>query len=215
MDLDQLVLNAFRERRELEAAGFCFIGDIDDPAAQRFCQTIALMAIARRDALDNPITVYINSGGGSVGAGIAMMEMIYKMRADYGVKINTIVTGFAYSMGAIVFQAGDTRRMGSYSTLMLHSPHWFLTGSDQQVFTDYAVLADHYKNLVANLFATRTGRHDAAWWLDFIYSGRDRFLTARECIALNLADSLYDNQDLLPPTPIPGAGVRPPPASEL
>jgi ATP-dependent Clp protease protease subunit len=215
MDLDQLVLNSMRQRRELEAAGYYFLGDIDDQSAQRFSESLLLMAIARRADPSSPITVYINSGGGSVGSGIAIMEMIFKTRADYGVTINTVVTGFAYSMGAIVFQAGDRRLMGSYSTLMLHSPQWFIAGSDQRIFTDYAVLADHYKNLVANLFAQRTGKHDSTWWLEFIYSGRDRFLTARECIDLGLADGLYDKQELLPPAPVPGAGITPPPTTEL
>ncbi|HMA35387.1 MAG TPA: ATP-dependent Clp protease proteolytic subunit [Chloroflexia bacterium] len=215
MDLDQLVLRASRHRQELEAAGFYFLGDIDDEAAQRFSQSLLLMAIARRDDPGSPITVYINSGGGSVGSGIAIMEMIYKTRADYGVTIHTVVTGFAYSMGAIVFQAGDRRLMGAYSTLMLHSPQWFLSGSDQRIFNDYAVLADHYKNLVANLFAQRTGQHDAAWWLDFIYAGRDRYLNARDCLTLHLADDLYDRQQLLPPTPVPGAGLSPPANAEL
>ncbi len=113
MDLDQLVLNSMRQRRELEAAGYYFLGDIDDQSAQRFSESLLLMAIARRADPSSPITVYINSGGGSVGSGIAIMEMIFKTRADYGVTINTVVTGFAYSMGAIVFQAGDRRLMGS------------------------------------------------------------------------------------------------------
>jgi ATP-dependent Clp protease protease subunit len=199
----------------LEPAGFYFLGDIDDAAAERFSQSVLLMSIARRGDPSSPITVYINSGGGSIGSGIAMMEMMYKMRADYGVTINTVVTGFAYSMGAIVFQAGDRRLMGAFSTLMLHSPHWFLNGGDQQVFTDYAVLAGHYKNLVANLFADRTKTHDAAWWQEFIYSGRDRFLTAKECLALGLVDDLYDSRQLSPPAAVAGAGLTPPPGSEL
>ena len=144
------------------------------------------MSIEREGHTDKPITVYINSGGGSVGAGLAMMQMIYRMRDLYKVKIDTVVTGYAYSMGAIVFQAGDNRQMGSFSTLMLHSPKWFLSGNDEQVFNDYAVLAKHYKNLVSNIFAQRTGTHDVKWWQDFIYSGRDRFLTAEECLGLGL-----------------------------
>jgi ATP-dependent protease ClpP protease subunit len=107
-------------------------------------------------------------------------------------------------MGAIVFQAGDKRQIGSFSTLMLHSPQWFLSGSDQQIFTDYATLAKHYKSLVSEIFAQRSGTHDATWWEDFIYSGRDRFLNAQECIALGLADEIY-GLDLTTPPPIDNA----------
>ncbi|MGI8588316.1 MAG: ATP-dependent Clp protease proteolytic subunit [Chloroflexia bacterium] len=207
VDLEQLIINGALRHRELESHGFCFVGEIDDAAAEQFSQGLLLMAIARRGDHDSPITVYINSGGGSVGSGIAMLEMIYRVRAEYDVVIDTVVSGFAYSMGAIVFQGGDRRLIGSYSTLMLHSPQWFLSGSDQRIFTDYAVLAEHYKNLVANLFAQRTSKHDAAWWQDFIYSGRDRFLTAPECLELGLADALYDHQ--VAPPPVPGAGTVP------
>jgi ATP-dependent Clp protease protease subunit len=172
-------------------------------------QALVSMAVDREGDTDKPITIYINSGGGSVGAGLAMMEMIYRMRSMYKVTINTVVTGYAYSMGAIVFQAGDTRQMGSFSTLMLHSPQWFLSGSDQTIFNDYATLARHYKNLVSNIFSQRSGKHSAEWWEKFIYSGRDRFLAAEECLELGLADEIYGLQLTTPPPPTPGAGIVP------
>lgn len=206
IDLQQLVNNSLLRERELEERGVLFIGNIDEAAAQSFSQSLLALSIQRKGDTDSPITIYINSGGGSVGAGLAMMEMIYRVRNHYQVVINTVVTGYAYSMGAIVFQAGDTREMGSFSTLMLHSPQWFLNGSDQRIFTDYAMLANHYKNLVSNFFATRGKKHDAQWWQDFIYSGRDRFLTSAECLELGLCDHVTDAGLPLPP-PTPGAGV--------
>jgi ATP-dependent Clp endopeptidase proteolytic subunit ClpP len=209
LDLNQLARYSLERQKELEANGIYFLGDITDEAAERMGQALAAMSVERLNRTDKPITIYINSGGGSVGAGLAMMQLIYRMRALYKVTINTVVTGYAYSMGAIVFQAGDTRQVGSFSTLMLHSPQWFLSGSDQQIFSDYATLARHYKNLVSNIFAQRTGKHDAAWWESFIYSGRDRFLTAQECLDLGLADEIYGLQLTTPPPPTPGAGVLP------
>jgi ATP-dependent Clp endopeptidase proteolytic subunit ClpP len=209
LDLNQLARYSLERQKELEANGIYFLGDITDEAAERMGQALAAMSVERLNRTDKPITIYINSGGGSVGAGLAMMQLIYRMRALYKVTINTVVTGYAYSMGAIVFQAGDTRQVGSFSTLMLHSPQWFLSGSDQQIFSDYATLARHYKNLVSNIFAQRTGKHDASWWESFIYSGRDRFLTAQECLDLGLADEIYGLQLTTPPPPTPGAGVLP------
>ena len=209
LDLNQLARYNLERQKELEANGIYFLGDITDEAAERMGQALAAMSVERQNRTDKPITIYINSGGGSVGAGLAMMQLIYRMRALYQVTINTVVTGYAYSMGAIVFQAGDKRQVGSFSTLMLHSPQWFLSGSDQQIFSDYATLARHYKNLVSNIFAQRTGKNDATWWEKFIYSGRDRFLTAQECLDLGLADEIYGLQLTTPPPPTPGAGVLP------
>jgi ATP-dependent Clp protease, protease subunit len=209
IDINQLARYNMERQRELEANGLYFLGDITDEAAERLGQALATMSVERADRLDKPITLYINSGGGSVGAGLAMMQLIYRMRTLYKVTINTVVTGYAYSMGAIVFQAGDKRQMGSFSTLMLHSPQWFLSGSDQQIFSDYATLARHYKNLVSNIFAQRSGKHTAEWWEKFVYSGRDRFLTAAECVELGLADEIYGLQLTTPPPPTPGAGATP------
>ena len=212
LDLERMVQLALAQRQELEEEGVIFLGDIDDATAERFSQHLLMLAVRRAAVADEqPITMYINSGGGSVGSGLAMMEMIYKMRDQYKVTINTVVTGYAYSMGAIVFQAGNRRLMGTFSTLMLHSPQWYLSGNDQKVFNDYARLADHYKSLVANLFAQRSGKYDAAWWQDYIYSGRDRFLTAQECIDLGLCDGLYGLELPTPPpagtnAPTPGIG---------
>ena len=209
LDINQLVRYNMERERKLETSGIYFLRDITDDSAELMSQALVSMSVDRQGDADKPITIYINSGGGSVGAGLAMMEMIYRMRTMYKVTINTVVTGYAYSMGAIVFQAGDTRQMGSFSTLMLHSPQWFLSGSDQTIFNDYATLARHYKNLVSNIFSQRSGKHTAEWWEKFIYSGRDRFLAAEECIELGLADEIYGLQLTTPPPPIPGAGILP------
>ena len=209
LDINQLVRYNMERERKLETSGIYFLRDITDDSAELMSQALVSMSVDRQNDPDKPITIYINSGGGSVGAGLAMMEMIYRMRTMYKVTINTVVTGYAYSMGAIVFQAGDTRQMGSFSTLMLHSPQWFLSGSDQTIFNDYATLARHYKNLVSNIFSQRSGKHTAEWWEKFIYSGRDRFLAAEECIELGLADEIYGLQLTTPPPPIPGAGILP------
>ena len=113
-----------------------------------------------------------------MGAGLAMTEMMHRVKRDFGIRIRTVITGYAYSMGAILVQAGDCGVMGKFSTLMLHSGSWMLAGEDARVFEDYKKLPDHYKALVGGLFADRTGSHDVRWWIRYIYSGHDRFLTA-------------------------------------
>ena len=207
IDINTLIQENLERQFYLESNGMYFLGDINDASAEAFGKALLRMSVEREKHPEEPITIYINSGGGSVGAGLSMMEMIYRMRDLYKVTINTVVTGYAYSMGAIVFQAGDNRQMGSFSTLMLHSPQWFLSGDDQKIFSDYATLARHYKNLVSHIFAQRTGKHGPNWWEEFVYSGRDRFLTAEECLTLGLADSIYGLQLTTPPPPTPGAGV--------
>ena len=200
----EALLRASAERRaELDRAGSYFLGAIDEGEAERCCKTLLLMAIVRQEggALDRPLTLYINSPGGAVGAGMAIIEMVARVRRLYGVTVNTVITGYAYSMGAIIFQCGGFRSMGRYSTMMLHGTSWTLSGEDERIFRDYLKLAQHYQQLIGGLFARRTGREDAAWWTDFIYSGGDKFLSATECLALGLVDEIIDDDFLGAPGP--------------
>ncbi len=193
--LEDLLGEYTARRRELDLQGAYFLGEINEDEAERFSKALLLMSIAREGDRGRPITVYINSGGGSVGAGLAMMEMMYKAKRDYGVVVNTVVTGYAYSMGAIILQAGDKRSMGEFSTLMLHGGSWVLSGEDEKIFKDYLKLAEHYKTIVCQLFARRTGQHDRKWWQRFIYSGHDKFLTAQECLNHGLVDEIHSPVD--------------------
>jgi ATP-dependent Clp protease, protease subunit len=198
MRLEDLLADYQARKLQLDAHGVYFLGTISDEEAERFCKTLLLMSIERQNNSSRPITLYINSGGGSVPAGLAIMQMMDEMRRLYNVKINTVITGYAYSMGAIVFQAGDRRTMGIYSTMMLHSSMWTLSGEDEKIFEDYAKLAEHNRHIVAELFHRRTGLHTTRWWEKYIYSGHDRFLSAAECLKLQLVDE------------VPGLNVPPP-----
>jgi ATP-dependent protease ClpP protease subunit len=131
--LEDLIAEQQSRRQELDRHGVYFIGEITDQQAESFSKALLLMSMQREGHPD--------AGGGSVGAGLAMMQMMDEVRRLYGVKINTVITGYAYSMGAIVFQAGDKRTMGAYSTMMQHSSSWILSGQDEQIFEDYAKLA--------------------------------------------------------------------------
>jgi len=198
MRIEDLLADYQARKLQLDAHGVYFVGVISDEEAERFSKALFLMAMERQDNPARPITLYINSGGGSVPAGLAMMQMMDEMRRQYKVKINTVITGYAYSMGAIVFQAGDHRTMGIYSTMMLHSSMWTLSGEDEKIFEDYAKLAEHNRRMVAELFQRRTGLRTVRWWERYIYSGHDRFLSAAESLKLRLVDE------------VPGLNVPPP-----
>jgi ATP-dependent Clp protease protease subunit len=183
------LLAIYQARKEqLDREGVYFLGEINDAEAEQFSKAMLIMYFERQFNPERPIRIYINSGGGSVGAGFAMMEMIERVKREYKVRVETIITGFAFSMGAIVFQAGDRRVMGPFSTMMLHSSQWAITGPDDRVFRDYARLSDIYKKMIGELFARRSGKHDPRWWTRFIYQGGDRFLSASEALELGLTD---------------------------
>ena len=213
-DLGSLVADVQARRMALDATGSYFVTDIDAAHAEDFAKSILLMSIPRRGQRDQPITVYINSGGGSVGDGLAMMEMINRMRRRFDVRIDTVVLGYAYSMGAIVSQAGDHRSIGRFGTLMLHSTQWILSGEDERIFKDYQQLSEHYQHTVAELFARRTAYRDEAWWRRFIWSGRERFLGPDECLQLGLVDEILEPANLPVETSKPRSPKQEPPTSE-
>ena len=191
--VSELIEEQNARRAFLDQAGVYFIRDINDAEAERFAKSLIVIASnLKRMGGQRRITVYINSGGGSMGAGFAMMEMMYKVKRDYLIPVDTVVLGYAYSMGAIIAQAGDRRSMGFFSTMMLHSGQWTVVGEDERIFTDYQKLATTYKQKIGELFHRRTGAHTPRWWTNFVYSGRDRFLSAQECLKLHLVDEVCE-----------------------
>jgi ATP-dependent Clp protease, protease subunit len=203
--LEDLLRDQAMRRAELEAAGAYFVGPIDDQSAEAFGRSLLLMSVARQGRTDRPITVYVNSPGGAVGSGFSMMEIVYHMKREYRVRVTMHITGSAFSMAAVFIQSGDHRSMGPLSTMMLHSSSWVLSGEDETIFRDYQKLSEHYQNVTSQIFAQRTGKHDARWWRRFIYSGRDRFLGAEECLELGLVDEICRAPESPDPTT-----VRPP-----
>ncbi|MDE2969371.1 MAG: ATP-dependent Clp protease proteolytic subunit [Chloroflexota bacterium] len=200
--VSELIEEQNARRAFLDQVGVYFIRDINDVEAERFAKSMIVIASnLKRMGGQRRITVYINSGGGSMGAGFAMMEMMYKVKRDYLIPVDTVVLGYAYSMGAIIAQAGDRRSMGFFSTMMLHSGQWTVVGEDERIFTDYQKLATTYKQKIGELFYRRTGTHTPRWWTNFVYSGRDRFLSATECLKLHLVDEVceFDTCYILPP----------------
>lgn len=200
--VNELIEEQNARRAFLDQVGVYFVRDINDVEAERFAKSLLVIAShLKRLGGQQRITVYINSGGGSMGAGFAMMEMMYKVKRDFIIPVDTVVLGYAYSMGAIIAQAGDRRSMGFFSTMMLHSGQWTVMGEDQRIFTDYQKLATTYQQKIGELFHRRTNTHTPRWWTNFVYSGRDRFLSATECLKLRLVDEVceFDTCYILPP----------------
>ena len=191
-DFNELLETANR-RAALDRLNTYFIGDITPEEAELFSKTMWIIGQSRINIVrpqDKAMTIFINSLGGDVSAGFAIMEMVYRLRREYQIPITMIVTGVAYSMAAVVLQSANHRVMGELSTLMLHSPSWVLTGRDAQIFQDYERLAESYREQLGSIFARRTGYKTQAWWIKFIYSERDRFLTAKECLQMGLVDEV-------------------------
>ncbi len=78
----------------------------------------ALQVWDRRDP-GQPITVEINSPGGSITDGLAIFDQIMRMRRA-GTKVTTRATGLCASMAAVLLQAGEERIMDQRAKLLIH-----------------------------------------------------------------------------------------------
>ena len=111
------------------------VGEINDTmAASVVAQLLHLAAEGQED-----ISVYINSPGGSVSAGMAIYDTMQFIAPD----VQTICVGMAASMGAVILSGGTKgkRMILPHSEVMIHQPSSGVAGQA----TDNIVVADHIR----------------------------------------------------------------------
>ena len=130
------------------------------------------------------IALYINSPGGSVTAGLAILDTMEHIKSD----VSTIGVGLAASMGAVLLAAGTKgkRYMLKNAEAMIHQP---LGGAGGQA-TDVLIHARHLERTRAkltHLLSGYTGRSEQELAVDM---ERDRFMDAAEAVVYGLADKV-------------------------
>ena len=134
------------------------------------------------------ISLYINSPGGSVTAGLAIYDTMQYIKCD----VSTICIGMAASMGAFLLTAGAKGKRYALpnSDIMIHQP----SGGTQGQATDIKIQADHMlaiKKKLNEIFAERTGQP-----LDVIIrdTERDNFMSSEEAVQYGLIDKVIKNR---------------------
>ena len=130
------------------------------------------------------ISLYINSPGGSVSAGMAIYDTMQYIKCD----VSTICIGMAASMGAFLLAAGAKGKRFALpnSEIMIHQP---LGGTKGQA-TDIKIHTDHILRIRGNLnriLAERTGKPLEVIERD---TDRDNFMSAEEAAAYGLVDKV-------------------------
>ncbi len=134
------------------------------------------------------ISLYINSPGGSVSAGMAIYDTMNYIKCD----VSTICMGMAASMGAFLLSSGakGKRICLPNAEVMIHQP----LGQAQGQATEILIRADHIKRTRANLnniLAANTGRTLEEIERD---TERDNFMTAKEALEYGLIDKIIDRR---------------------
>lgn len=133
------------------------------------------------DSLDKKeITIYINSYGGSVYDGLAIIDIMKKIKSP----IKTVAIGKAMSMGALILLCGDTRTMTANSTIMLHQPSGSAVGTFDAIETNYKEISRLRKIMYEIVKANSKITNPEEAFSKDVYYG------AREAIDINIVDEV-------------------------
>ncbi|MCM6777650.1 ATP-dependent Clp protease proteolytic subunit [Nocardia sp. CDC159] len=159
-----------------------FLGtQVDDDIANKLCAQLLLLA-AEDPTRD--ISLYINSPGGSVTAGMAIYDTMQLVEPD----VATYGLGLAASMGQFLLTAGAKGKRFAlpHARIMMHQPSAGIGGSA----ADIAIMAEqfaHTKRELNELQALHTGKSVEQVTAD---ADRDRWFTAKEALEYGFIDSV-------------------------
>lgn len=155
--------------------------------------TVANTVIAQLLFLENEnpkkdITIYVNSPGGHVAAGLAIYDTMQYIKPD----VCTVCVGIAASMGAVLLAGGAKGKRFSLpnAEIMIHQP---LGGIEGQA-TDIRIHADHIiktKDRLNKILALHTGQLLKAIERD---TDRDFFMSAEEAKAYGIIDKIVEKR---------------------
>ncbi len=157
-------------------------GEIDDVTANL---VVAQLLFLEMEDPDADISLYINSPGGSVTAGMAIYDTMQYIRPQ----VRTVCVGMAASMGAFLLMAGapGKRLALPNSEVMIHQP----LGGAQGQATDVAIRAEWLmktKEKMTRMMAEMTGQDLEKVKADV---ERDYFMSAEEALNYHIIDEIY------------------------
>ena len=140
---------------------------------------------------DKDISLYINSPGGSVSAGLAIYDTMNFIKCD----VSTICIGMAASMGAFLLSSGAKGKRFALpnSEILIHQP--LIQGGVGGQATDISIIAHHLdktKQRMNKILSEQTGQPLEKIEKD---TDRDNYLTAQEAKAYGLVDKIFVNRD--------------------
>ncbi len=162
-----------------------FLGtQVDDDIANKICAQILLLSA--EDPVKD-ISLYINSPGGSVTAGMAIYDTMQFAECD----IRTVGMGLAASMGQFLLTAGTAGKRYAlpHARIMMHQPSAGIGGSA----ADIAIMAEqfvHTKRELNELQALHTGKSVEQVTAD---ADRDRWFTAAQALEYGFIDHVVSH----------------------
>ncbi len=137
---------------------------------------------------DKDICLYINSPGGSVSAGLAILDTMRYIKCD----VSTICVGIAASMGAVLLSSGTKgkRFVLPNSEVMIHQP----LGGAQGQATEIRIAAEHIlqtRDKINQILSDNSGQPIEVIAQD---TERDNWLTAKQAVQYGLVDKIFEKR---------------------
>jgi len=161
------------------------VGPVNDGTANLI---VAQLLFLESENPDKDISLYINSPGGSVSAGLAIYDTMQFIKPD----VSTLCTGLAASMGAFLLAAGAKGKRFALpnSRVMIHQP----SGGAQGQATDIEIQAReilYLRERLNGLLSQHTGKPIDAIAKD---TERDNFMSAEDALKYGLVDKVLLNR---------------------
>src|SRR6266550_2396013 len=181
--------------RRLLKSRIVFLGtQVDDASANLICAQLLLLSA---EDSDTDISLYINSPGGSVTAGLAIYDTMQLVPCA----VSTVCMGLAASMGQFLLCAGEPGKRYAlpHSRILMHQP----SGQMQGQAADIAIQAEqiiYLKRMMAERIAFHTGQPIERIEAD---SDRDRWFTADEALEYGFIDKVLTKASEVVDSPTP------------
>ena len=161
-------------------------GEITDDTANL---VVAQMLFLEMEDPDSDISLYINSPGGSVTAGMAIYDTMQYIKPQ----VRTVCVGMAASMGAFLLMAGEKGKRLALpnAEVMIHQP----LGGAQGQATDVAIRAEWLmktKKKMISMMSEMTGQPPEKIQADV---ERDYFMSAEEALEYHIIDEIYQPRE--------------------
>ena len=161
------------------------VGPVNDHTANL---VVAQMLFLESENPDKDISLYINSPGGSVSAGLAIFDTMQFIKPD----VSTLCTGLAASMGAFLLAAGAKEKRFSLpnSRIMIHQP----LGGAQGQAADIEIQAReilYLRERLNQILADKTGRSIEQIARD---TDRDNFMSAEQAAEYGMIDKVLTHR---------------------
>lgn len=161
------------------------VGPVNDHSANL---VVAQLLFLESENPDKDISLYINSPGGSVSAGMAIFDTMQFIKPD----VSTLCTGLAASMGAFLLAAGAKEKRFSLpnSRIMIHQP----LGGAQGQATDIEIQAReilYLRERLNAILAERTGQSLEQIGKD---TERDNYMSADQAVAYGMIDKVLTSR---------------------